>query len=331
MYCSAKGVNVPAVGNPTPFLPIELDPPLHTKYRKALQPWFSAKEMAKLEPLIRELVTEIIDGFIDKGSADLSAELAGPVPPVVIAAILGLPREDWAEFRRQAETLVHAAEIEDEELAAQMSIDLMCYLALAVEDRKTAPRDDMLTKMLTIEIDGERIDDDSVLGLAFFMLMAGHETSVGGISMLLLHMIEYPDLQRRLVEDPSLVDKAVEESLRLGSPIQRIARTVERDVTLNGVELSEGDKVVLAWGSANRDEVRFENADTFVVDRPNNGHLGFGDGIHRCLGASLARLEMRVVLEEVLRRIPNYRLADGETAEVGGILARHVTKLPVVW
>lgn len=149
--------------------------------------------------------------------------------------------------------------------------------------------------------------------------------------MLLLHMLEYPELQRRLVEDPTLVDKAVDESLRLGSPIQRIARTVERDVCLNGVDLAEGDKVVLAWGSANRDEVRFENADTFVVDRPNNGHLGFGDGIHRCPGASLARVEMRVVLEEVLRRIPDYRLADRESAEVPGILARRVTRLPVVW
>lgn len=330
-FISAEGVTMPPTSNPTPFLPIQLDPPQHQKYRKPLQPWFSATEMAKLEPLVRQIVVELIDGFIDKGTADLAEELAGPVPPVVIAALLGLPREDWPEFRDRAERLVYAAEVEDTELGAEMAIDLMCYLALAAEDRKTNPRDDMLTKMLSIEIDGAPISDDDVLGLAFFFLMAGHETSVGGISLMLLHLAEHPEIQARLIENPSLVDRAVEESLRLGSPIQSIARTVAQDTCLRGVELVKGDKLVMNWGSANRDETKFPEPDRYSVDRPTNSHVAFGDGIHRCIGANLARLEMRIVLEEVLRRMPNFRLAGGEDPEIGGILARAARRLPVTW
>jgi len=161
--------------------------------------------------------------------------------------------------------------------------------------------------------------------------MAGHETSVGGLSMMLMHVAKNPEVKQRLIDEPELVEKAVEEALRLEPPIQTIARTVGRDVCLHGVDLAKGDRLVLAWGSANRDSSVFQDPDEFVVDRARNPHVAFGDGIHRCLGASLARLEMRVVLEEVLRRIPDYKIEDDAKIEVGGFLARHVKRLPVDW
>lgn len=330
-FTSSQGVTLPPVGNPMPFLPIELDPPEHAKYRKTMQTWFSVREIEKLEPTIRDIVNGLLDGIAADGSADLTEAVAGPLPPIVIALLLGLPQEDWSRFRELAEGMVHAAEVQDEERGAVSAMELIGYLYNRIEARRTTPADDMLTRMIAIEIDGEPITPDAVLGLAFFLLMAGHETSVGGISMMLMHVAKNPDVQQRLLDQPALIPKAVEEALRLEPPIQTIARTVSKDTCLHGVDLDAGQKVVLAWGSANRDTAVFDRPDEFVVDRERNPHIAFGDGIHRCLGAALARLEMRIVLEEVLRRIPGYRIADDSEIEAGGILARHVRRLPVAW
>ena len=331
-YTSTKGVTLPPVGNPMPFLPIELDPPEHTKYRRVLQSWFSPREMAKLEEPLRAIVTELIDEFVDRGEADFVEELSGPLPPIVIALLLGLPREDWAQFRSRAETLVQSAEVEDADAGAAASMELLAYLGERIEERKQTPADDMLTKMINIEIDGEPISSDAVLGLAFFLLMAGHETTVGGLSMMLLHVATQKDVRERLLEDPDLIERAVEESLRLEPPIQTIGRTVTESMCLHGVNLNEGDKIAIGWGSANRDPEVFDDADEFDVDRPRNPpHVAFGEGVHRCLGSSLARLEMKVVLEEVLRRTPNYQVVEPDKIEVGGFLARHVRSMPVRW
>jgi cytochrome P450 len=331
LFSSSQGVTLPPVGNPMPFLPIELDPPEHSKYRKTMQTWFSVRAIEKLEPTVREIVSGLIDDIEPDGRADLTEALAGPLPPIVIALLLGLPREDWPRFRELAETMVTAAEVEDQERGAVAGMELLAYLGAEIEARREAPKDDMLTKMIGIEIDGEPIPSDAVLGLAFFLLMAGHETTVGGLSMMLMHVAKNPEVKQRLIDEPALIEKAVEEVLRLEPPIQTIARTVSHDVCVHGVDLAEGQKVVLAWGSANRDPSIFDHPDEFVVDRPRNPHIAFGDGIHRCLGAALARLEMRITLEEVLRRIPGYRINDDAGIEVGGFLARHVKRLPVEW
>ncbi len=331
LFISSKGVTVPPAGNPMPFLPIELDPPEHTKYRRALQTWFSVREMEKLEGRIRLVVTELIDAIEADGHADFGEALAGPVPPIVIALMFGLPRDDWPRFRHLAEDMVAAAEVEDLERGAAASMELLAYLHTEIAARQGEPGDDMLSRMLRIEIDGEPINPDSVLALAFFLLMAGHETTVGGISMMLMHVGLHPEVKKRLVDDPRLIGKAVEEVLRLEPPIQNIARTVSRDVCLHGVTVAAGERVLLGWGSANRDSALFDDVDDFVLDRPRNPHLAFGDGIHRCLGANLARLEMRVVLEEVIKRIPGYEITDPGDIVIGGYLARHVRRLPVRW
>jgi cytochrome P450 len=331
LFNSSNGVTVPSVGNPMPFLPIELDPPEHSKYRKAMQTWFSVREIEKLEPTVRQLVNGLIDAVEPQGHADLAQALAGPLPPIVIASLLGLPQEDWPRFREMSDTMIEAAEEQDEERGAVNGVELTGYLYNQIEARRTAPADDMITRMIGIEIDGEPIAPEAVLGLAVFMLVAGHETTVGGLSMMLLHIAKNPEVQQRLIDDPRLIPKAVEETLRLEPPVQTIGRTVSRDVCLHGVDLVEGQKVVLAWGSANRDTAIFDRPDEFVVDRARNPHIAFGDGIHRCLGASLARLQMRIVLEEVLKRIPGYRISDESQIEVGGFLARHVRRLPVEW
>jgi cytochrome P450 len=330
-YTSAQGVTLPPAGNPMPFLPIELDPPEHGKYRRALQTWFSVRAVEKLESQIREIVAHLIDAVVPQGRADFTETLAGPVPPIVIALLFGLPQDDWPRFRELAESMIAAAEVEDLERGAVSSMQLLSYLNTEIEARRAQPTDDMLTRMLGIEIDGAPIPSEAVLSLAFFLLMAGHETTTGGISMMLMHVARNPDVKQRLIEQPALIERAVEEVLRLEPPIQSLARTASRDVCLHGVDIAEGEKVVLSWGSANRDPSIFDDADKFVLDRERNPHVAFGDGIHRCLGANLARLEMRIVLEEVLKRIPGYRIGDEAQVRVGGYLARHVKCLPVEW
>jgi len=331
VFSSQGGIVIPPAGNPMPFIPIELDPPEHSQYRQPMQSWFSARRMLELEDDIRQMVTERLDGIVDDGGADLCAEIAGPLPPMVIARLLGLDRSDWKHFREMAERMIEAAESGDEEANIASGGALLGYLWEQIEARRERPRDDMLTWMTGLEIDGGPITPDKVLGLALFMLLAGHETSVSAIGAMLMHLARDQDAQRRLIDEPKIIPNTVEEILRYDPPIQNLARTVRRDVTVAGVDLTEGDRVLLCWASANRDAGVFTDADRLVIDRPNNAHVGFGNGVHRCLGANLARLEMRVILEEVLRRIPGFRIADESGVVIGGVLARGPRVLPIRW
>ncbi len=330
-YRSRDGVTLPPFGNPMPFIPIEIDPPRHPLYRKPLQRWFSKGKMAELERDIRAIVSARIDGFAGAGRADLATELAEPVPAITLARILGLPDSDWSMFQQLGQTICQAAEKEDLETAGTAVFELMGYLNGQIADRRKNPTDDIITQIIGMDLDGEPMSDEDVLMTTFFLVEAGHETTVGGLGTMLLNYGRRPDLRRRMIEDPSLIPGAVEEALRFDPPIQTIGRTVSEDVCLHDVTLRAGDKVVLCWGSANRDEQTFDRPDEMIIDRPRNNHLAFGNGIHKCLGAPLARMEMTVVLQEVLRRIPDYRIENEDDVEVGGFLARGVKRLPVTW
>jgi cytochrome P450 len=234
-------------------------------------------------------------------------------------------------FQQLGQTICRAGEEEDIETTLTTVMQLMGYLTDQINHRRKNPTEDIITQIIGMDLDGEPMSDEDVLMTTFFLVEAGHETTVGGLGTMLLNYGRRPDLRRRLVEDPSLVPAAVEEALRFDPPIQTIGRTVTEDTRLHGVTMRTGDKVVLCWGSANRDEEIFDRPDEMIIDRPRNNHMAFGNGIHKCLGAPLARMEMRVVLEEVLRRIPDYRIEDEGAVEVGGFLARGVKRLPVVW
>jgi cytochrome P450 len=330
-FSSQGGIVIPPAGNPMPFIPIELDPPEHTEYRRPMQSWFSVSRMLELEDDIREMVVERLDPVVADGHADLCAELAGPIPPMVIARLLGVDRSDWRMFQQMAEQMIAAAESGDTEANAAAGGRLVGYLWEQIEARRAEPRDDILTRMTQLEISGEPIAADKVLGLALFTLLAGHETSTSAIGAMLMHLARDQEAQQRLREESHIIPRTVEEILRYDPPVQNLARTLTCDTTVGGVNLSAGDRVLLSWASANRDASVFSEADTLVIDRPNNGHLAFGYGMHRCLGANLARLEMRVVLEEVLRRIPTFRITNEADVVVGGVLARGPRVLPISW
>jgi cytochrome P450 len=330
-FSSAAGVILPAVGSPVPMVPLEADPPVHSEFRRVLQREFSRGRMQDIESTVREWVNELISGFIDRGSADLAVELASPIPAIIIAQIMGFPRADWERFRDITERLLTTAKAEDIEANFEVALEYCTYLMQELDARRQEPGEDMLTRIAEAEVDGRALTEDEALGMTLLTIVAGHETTVGGIGSLLMHVGADWELKRRLLADPLLIPKAVEETLRMESPIQGMARTVTEDVQVDGKCLRKGDKVWLSFGAGNHDESQFPEPDRFDVDRAPNRHIGFGDGIHRCVGAPLAQLEMRVVLEEVLKRIPDYRIEDPGSIVFGGGQNRLLLNLPASW
>jgi cytochrome P450 len=330
-FSSAQGISIPVFGTPIPLVPIEADPPQHTDFRRTLQREFSSRRMAAIEGSIRELAGELIDGFIARGSADLATELAMPLPPIILAKLMGFPREDWESFRTSTEKLIETSRVGDDEGNMQAAMAFGGKLMEIMADRREHPQDDMLTRIVHSEVEGRPVTEVEALGLIWVTVIAGHETTVGGIGSLLMHVAKDEALRERLLGDPELIPKAVQEAVRMEAPIQGSARTVTQDVCVRDQWFREGEKVWLLFAAGNRDEARFANPDRFDLDRQPNPHLGFGDGVHRCVGAPLAQVEMRVVLEEVLKRIPDYRITDWDAITFGGTQSRTVSHLPAAW
>jgi cytochrome P450 len=331
-YTTREGVTVPPLGLPTGSVPLTTDPPEHKLYRRALQPFFTLAAAAKLEGQIREVVVTRIESFAATGHADLVAELAGPVPCIVIAMILGLDRSDWSSFMAWVDGMEAASHVGDTAARQVHAGRLYEFLVTEVDRRKTAPRDDLLTAIATLTLEGAEVSDAIRYGMAQLILVAGHDTTVAGIGSLLRHLMEHPGLRVRARDDEAVLARAIEESLRFESPVFGLARTVTCPVTVQDRELEPGDKVLLMYGSANHDPRRFPDPEVFDADRDDRPpHVAFGFGRHRCIGEHLARLEMRVVAEELLRRVPDYRLAPGAEIQMRTALVRGPLSLEVTW
>jgi cytochrome P450 len=288
--------------------------------------------VARLEDQIRELVIERIESFAADGHADLVAELAGPVPCIVIALILGLDRGHWSSFMEWVDGMEAASHVGDTATRQRYAAQLYEFLVSEVEGRKTAPRDDLLTAIATMTLDDAPVSDAIRYGMAQLILVAGHDTTVAGIGSLLRHLMEHPDLRARARDDDAVLDRAIEESLRFESPVFGLARTVTCPVTVHERDLAPGDKVLLMFGSANHDPSRFPDPEVFDADRDDRPpHIAFGFGRHRCIGEHLARQEMRVVAQELLRRVPDYQLAPGAEIRMRTALVRGPLSLEVTW
>jgi cytochrome P450 len=330
VYSSADGITIPKLPIP-PQICLEQDEPEHGRYRRPMQQWLTPGRMAKLEESVRAIVDNLIDGFVDKGEADLAAELAEPVPPLVMALLMGLPDSDWHQFRDQMSRIVGYAAAEDPAGAAAASQEFVGYLAGQLADRRENPRDDMMTDIATLEVEGVPLTIEEQISMAFLLLGAGHETTVGAIGGLLYYLARDPSLQEKLIADPSLIPGATEEAVRLVAPLPGMGRTTRSDITVRDTEVPEGSTVMLLYGSANRDPEQFDEPEEFKLGRDSNRHVGFGQGIHRCVGAPLARLELKVVLEQVLARLPGFTL-DGEDPAVARYgTSRSYRKLDIRW
>jgi len=338
-FISGKGVMVgappleddvvPQTGVP---LLITTDRPRHTQLRSLVSRAFTPRRIAALEPRVRAIARALLDGVEGRREFDLVHEFSGPLPTIVIAELLGVPAEDQKWFKEKSTAV---AEFDPTRPPAPGSeamgpaIELGSYLAQVLEQRRHEPRDDLLSALLAAEIDGERLSEPELIGFAFLLLVGGNETTTNLISNAAIQLDRHRDQRQLLLDDPARIPTAVEEFLRYDSPVQGLGRTTTEPITLHGVTIPEGDQVLLLFGSANHDERRIADPERFDVRRDPNPHLAFGFGAHFCLGSNLARLEARVAFEELLARLPDYRMTQSHVERTCSGPVRGALSLPI--
>ncbi|KYF54675.1 cytochrome [Sorangium cellulosum] len=317
-----SSVVTPVTGKAPDWL-IFSDPPRHTKLRAIVMRAFTARSVAALEPRVREVSRELLDQQIERGEMDLALDYADLLPTTVIAEMLGIPPADRARFLCWSEAIVNlsyaisggdeAERMMSEHAAAKDEME--AYLAEVLKARRRAPKDDLLTRLVEAEVDGERLTDDEILGFFQVLLAAGTETTTNLIGNAILCLVEHPQELARLRASPDLLPSAIEEVLRYRSPVQIAFREARRDVEVHGQVIPAGKLVVPVIGSANRDPQQFRDPDRFDIGRDPNPHVAFGQGVHFCLGAPLARLEARIALSDLLSRLRGLELASEEPWE----------------
>jgi cytochrome P450 len=308
--------------------PITSDPPFHAEARRILLPAFAPKAIARWEDAARESCRALLDELLVPGAdvVDAAVDYAQHIPVRVIAEMLGVPREDGDRFRQFIHRILENPGEGLGELAYEDTLDH--YLALVIEDHRRNPRDDLVGFLLQAELEGRPLRPDHIRGTIALLLIAGIDTTWSAIGASLWHLADHPDDRARLVAEPELLPTAVEELLRFYAPVT-MARIAAADAVVGDREVSAGDWVLLPFPSANRDPDAFDDADRFVIDRERNRHVAFGVGIHRCVGSNLARLELTVALDEWLRRVPDFELADPGAVTWSTGQVRGPRRLPV--
>jgi cytochrome P450 len=313
VYSSASGIAVPAALD-TRVVPQEADPPLHTVVRDQIVPWFSPGRVAEMEPLVRDLAVRLYEAAMAGGSFDLAIDVAIPLASLTMLRLLGFPEAVEPILQADIEALLRTRH-DPTALAAAAERFAATMFAEISARREGTPggRDDLLEKILQMTVAGAPIDDPTAISVGMSLIFAGLETSANAITTAAHVLATEPAARDRLLADPSLLPAAVEELLRIASPVECIGRRVTTATTLAGTALAAGERVLISYGSANHDPEVFDDPEHVVLDRPHNHHLAFGTGIHRCIGRHLARLELRVGLGELLARAPGYRIV-GEPA-----------------
>lgn len=314
------------------LLMISMDPPRHTRYRLLVSRAFTPRHIRDLDDFIQRSAHRIVDDVIERGEADFVVDLAAELPLQVIAEIIGVPQEDRHLVFDWSNRMIGNEDPEFQisaDSAGEAQVELYAYCQALCDERRKAPRDDILTALINAEVDGDRLDDLELNTFFMLLAVAGNETTRNLIAHGMHHLFQFPDEHRRLLADRSLLETGVEEMLRVGSPVMHFRRTATRDVTLGGRSLAAGDKIIMWYPSANRDEQQFEDPMAFRVDRSPNEHVAFGGrGPHHCLGANLARSEIRHVFAEILDRMPDIAQA-GEPQRLRSNFIGGIKHLPV--
>jgi cytochrome P450 len=330
-FCSSRGILLSDLQRP--IMPRQsityIDPPEHAKYRKLVQPAFSPGRLRELEAEIRRITRELLDAIEPDTPIDLVDAFSAQLPMLVIAKMLGVPGSDRARFKRWSDAIIDAGTDATPENMAQ-SAELLSYFSVFLAERRERPLDDVLSTLAHSEIDGERLEEFDLLMFCLTLLVAGNETTRNLISHGTVALATHPEALTILASDPALVPRAIEEMLRWGTPVGSFMRTATRDVEVRGTKVREGDRLLMLYASANRDEGVFgADAEDFRVTRDASRHVGFGFGEHFCLGAALARMEGRIALEELLARFKRISLA-GEVERLRSLVIRGIVHLPVV-
>jgi len=308
-----------------------MDDPEHRRHRNLVAHAFREKALARWEPeFIRPIIDELIDRFVADGEADLVRQLTFEFPVRVISRLLGLPEEDFLQFQRWSIELIGLVADIDRGLAA--SAALRDYFAGVVAERRAKPREDVISDLVTAEVDGERLTDEAIYSFLRLLLPAGAETTYRSSGNLLFLLLTHTDQMEAVRTDRSLLPQAIEEALRFEPPLLTINRTTTCEVEIGGVTLAAGESISPNIGSANHDETRWDNAEAFDIFRPTIPHIAFAHGPHMCLGMHLARLETRALVNRVFDRLPSLALDPGDTdPHIRGQVFRSPTALPVTF
>lgn len=305
-FSVAPSMLLPAFGTDEPMIPIDIDPPLLSAYRKLLLPLFTPRAVDDLTPFMEQTARDFADEVAKSDIADIGLGYARPIPSIIFCTLVGYPQEDWHLFDEWVDRIIYDREVNPEKSKAAAN-EVRDYLwALVERRRQEPPKEDITGRLITAQIDGRPITDEEILNYAYLLFVAGLDTTAWAIRASLWYLSRNPEDQERLRRDPGLISGAVEEFLRTMSPVQGMARTATKDVEVGGCPIKKGDRVVLAFGSGNRDEDTYHDPDKIIIDRAENRHLAFGAGIHRCLGSNLGRREVLVALREFLDRVPPF-------------------------
>jgi len=321
------------IGQVRPLIPLQIDPPDHAKYRKLLDPLFAPRRIALLEDRTRALVSDLVEAVADDGGCNYHAAVSEPLPSTVFLELLGLPVSRAAEFIALKDGIIRPPARTPEDRSAMVDAAgarIYAVLQEVLDERLEARQDDFISDFLDAEVDGERLTPEEVIDICYLFFLAGLDTVTASLDCMMARLALHPAERRRLADDPSVIPHAVEEMLRWETPVTSVVRVTTQDTELSGCPIAADEVVSVVLGSANTDERAWDEAEAVDVDRRVNKHLAFGGGVHRCLGSHLARMELRVVLEEWHARIPEYRVPEGVELDYSPSL-RQIADLPLVW
>jgi cytochrome P450 len=330
------------LGNVRPLIPLNVDPPEHSKYRKLLDPLFAPKRMDEQEADITRRVNTFIDAFVDRGECNFTEEFAELFPSSVFLGLCGLPEDELRMFLDLRDGILHCEKVDPAALldfetrrAVQDATGLKIYEYFGglIDERRAHPTDDIVSRFLAAEVGGDKLTKEDILDILFLFLIAGLDTVSDSLTCFFAYLATHPEHRRQIVDDPAIIPSAVEELLRWESPVPGgVPRVANGDTELpSGVNVPAGTAVVVSYGAANVDPVAFDDPFEVRFDRANNPHIAFGGGVHRCLGSHLARRELRITLREWHRRIPEYRIKEGHEKLEYPPGLRHVKDLTLSW
>ena len=321
------------IGQVRPLIPLQIDPPDHAKYRKLLDPLFAPRRIALLEDRTRALVSDLVEAVADDGGCNYHAAVSEPLPSTVFLELLGLPVSRAAEFIALKDGIIRPPARTPEERSSMVDAAgarIYAVLQEVLDQRLETRQEDFISDFLDAEVDGERLTPEEVIDICYLFFLAGLDTVTASLDCMMARLALHPAERRRLADDPSVIPHAVEEMLRWETPVTAVVRVTTQDTELSGCPIAADQVVSVMLGAANTDERAWDKAESVDIDRRVNKHLAFGGGVHRCLGSHLARMELRVVLEEWHARIPEYRIPEGVELDYSPGL-RQIADLPLVW
>jgi cytochrome P450 len=327
-FSSALGVSVPETQMTVQAIPEHIDPPLHRVYKRLINAYFTPGAVAPYEEPTRALVTRLIDEFIEAGTCDFLTDFARPFPGLAFFdLVLGAPSDELAEINDMATR----ASVPTSPDAAACWAGLNKWINAFVELRRSQPpRGDVVDAILHAEIEGRPVTEEEIVGMILLLILGGLETTAGALGHFMIRFCQEPEIPALLRQQPELIPAAVEELLRLEGPFIAIGRTARHDAEISGHHIKQGEKVMIYWAAANRDDDEFPDAASFDVNRRQNRHIAFGAGPHRCAGSNLARLNLRVAVQELVSRLDNIRLLESpETLPFHSALNRSPLSVPI--